>query len=351
MVNGRHALIAGATGIVGKRLAERLHASGWDVTGLCRRPPSANLPYRLLAVDLTDAQDCRDKLTALETVTHVFYAARYDHPEGTGESVDVNASMLVNLVDAVEPAARNLQHVHLVHGTKYYGHMLGPLQVPIEEDAPRTAVPNFYFAQEDFVRERQRGKRWTYTTSRPHTFCDPDAAEPRNAALLIAVHATLARALREPFTYPGTDRSFHARTQFTFVPMLARAIEWIASDGRCANASFNVVNGDSPRWSELWPRFVEYFQVEPGDPRRMRLRDEVGRKEAVWHELVDRHGLVPVPLSVRVLWPYADYLFAPEWDIISGASKARRHGFGESVDSARMFLDLFESFRRDRIIP
>jgi nucleoside-diphosphate-sugar epimerase len=346
-----HALIAGATGIVGTRLAQRLHASGWKVVGLCRRPPASALPYRMLAVDLTDAADCRKKLSALDTVTHVFYAARYDHPEGTAESVDVNAAMLVNLIEAIEPVAGGLRHVHLVHGTKYYGHMLGPLRVPIAEDAPRARAPNFYFAQEDSIRDRQRGKHWTYTTSRPHTFCDADTIEPRNGALLIAVYATLARALGEAFTYPGSERSFNTRTQFTFVPMLARAIEWMATDENCANESFNIVNGDSPRWADLWPRFAEYFGVRTDSPRRMRLADDIVRKEAVWQKLVARHDLVPVTLSARVLWSYADYLFAPEWDIISSLSKARRHGFNETVDSARMFLDLFESFRRDRIIP
>ncbi len=346
----RHAVIAGATGIVGRRIAERLHANGWTVTGLCRRPPLRS-PYEMRAVDLSDARDCSQRLFTLTTVTHVFYAARYDHPEGRPESVDVNAAMLVNLIDAIEPVAQGLEHVHLVHGTKYYGHMLGPLTVPIQEDAPRARVANFYFEQEDFIRERQNGKRWTYTTARPHTFCDPDPGEPRNAALLIALHATLARALGQPFNFPGTESAFQARTQFTLVPMLARAIERMATDARCGNEAFNITNGDSPSWSALWPKFAEYFGVRAGEPRRVRLAEEVAGKEGEWQALVERHDLQPGALVDRVLWPYADYLFAPEWDIVSSMSKARRHGFGESVDSARMFIDLFERFRRDRIIP
>jgi nucleoside-diphosphate-sugar epimerase len=347
----RHALIAGATGIVGTRVAERLQGNGWDVTGLCRRPPESKLPYRLVPVDLTDAADCRAKLAPLRTVTHLFYAARYDHPEGTSESVDVNAAMLANLIDALEPVARGLQHVHLVHGTKYYGHMLGPLKLPLTEESPRASSENFYFAHEDFVREASRGKSWAYSTSRPHTFCDPDPAEPRNAALLIAVYASLARALDLPLDFPGSERSFHARTQFTFVPMLARAIEWMAGEPRCANQSYNITNGDSPRWSELWPRFAAYFGVEAGGPTRTRLEDHVAGRDGVWQKLVRERGLAPGPLSERVLWPYADYLFAPEWDIISSNAKARRDGYGETVDSAEMFAGLFDRFRDEKIIP
>jgi hypothetical protein len=32
-------------------------------------------------------------------------------------------------------------------------------------------------------------------------------------------------------------------------------------------------------------------------------------------------------------------------------AKARHYGFAERIDSARMFLGLFDSFRRDKIIP
>jgi nucleoside-diphosphate-sugar epimerase len=347
----RHALVAGATGLVGRRIAERLTASGWHVTGLCRHPPVPSPPWQMLAVDLTVERDCREKLEPFRDVTHVFYAARYDDPEGTPESVEINTAMLVNLVDAIEPVAAGLQHVHMVHGSKYYGHMLGPLPLPLREDAPRAPVANFYFDHEDFIRERQRGKRWTYSTSRPHAFCDANASEPRNAALLIAMHATLARAAGEPLVFPGTEQSFHVRTQFTFVPMLARAVEWMAVDPQCANESFNVVNGDAPSWSALWRQFAEYFDLPCGAAVDVCLAEIVRNQGALWQALVERHDLQRVDLEERVLWRYADYLFSPRWDIVSSMSKARSFGFEERVDSARMFLDLFETFRRERIIP
>jgi nucleoside-diphosphate-sugar epimerase len=351
-VSARHALVAGVTGLVGRRIAAHLHDTGWKVTGLCRRLPAQALPFATRSVDLTNARDCCEKLADLDSVTHVFYAARYDHPEGASESIDVNASMLTNLIDAIEPVAERLQHVHLVHGTKYYGHMLGPPKaLPFTEETPRAPVPNFYFAHEDFIRARQAGKGWTWSTSRPHTFCDDAADEPRNAALLIAVHAVLARELDLPLVYPGTQESFEARTQFTYVPMLARASAWMALTPACANQSYNIVNGDSPRWCELWPVVADYFGVECGAAVSVRLGDYVADKKTTWDEVVRRFDLEPVSLSERVLWPYADYLFAPEWDIISASAKARRDGFNESVNSAQMFLGLFDRFRNDKIIP
>ena len=346
-----HALVAGATGIVGTRVCEHLTAQGWHVTGLCRTPPADERPHDFIPVDLTDARDCARKLATLRDVTHVIYAARYDHPEGESESVETNALMLRNLIEAVEPVASGLRHVHLVHGTKYYGHMLGPIAVPVTEDAPRAGIANFYFAHEDFMRERQHGKAWKFSTSRPHTFCDENPAEPRNAALLIAVYASIARELGEPLHFPGSEKSFHARTQFTYVRLLAKAVAWMSSGARGAQASYNITNGDSPRWSELWPGFAHYFGVAAGAPRPLRLADHVADKHDVWRKLVDREGLEPVSLEARVLWPYADYVFKPEWDIVSDMSRARRDGFTEQIDSARMFDNLFDSFRKNRVIP
>src|SRR6185503_20818313 len=157
------ALVAGASGFIGRRMAEHLLSEGWNVVGLARNPPqTANI--RWIAVDLTDPDNCRRALGGLKEVTHVFYGARYDHPvEGQPEPVEINASMLENLVDVLEPAAP-LKHVHAVHGSKYYGHQLGPLPMPLRENNPRAPGGNFYFDQEDFLRSRSHGAGWDYST-------------------------------------------------------------------------------------------------------------------------------------------------------------------------------------------
>ena len=350
-MSGQVALIAGATGLVGRRLAQHLKQLGdWEVIGLCRRP-DADSPITLLGIDLISPENCRKKLAPLGNVTHVFYTARYDHPEGVSESVDINAAMLRNLVNAIEPVALGLQHIHLVHGSKYYGHHLGPIPLPMREDSPRAPVANFYFAQEDFIGERQRGKSWTFSMSRPHVFCDFSWDQPRSIALLIAVYASILRELGGPFTYPGSAKNFHARTQFTALPLLVRAIAWMGTDPRCANQSYNVVNGDAPRWAELWPRFAEYFGLRAGPVQPLRLAEYMADKEPVWQAMIAKFGLRPTRLSSIVLWSYGNYVFGPEWDIISDMSKARAGGFMGAVDSEKMFCDIFDCLRAEKIIP
>ncbi len=345
-----HALVAGATGLIGRRVVELLLTEGgWRVTGLSRSPPDASAATAL-AVDLTDAADCRRKLAELSSVTHLFYCARYDHPEGQVESEDINGAMLRNLLDALEPVAHGLRHVNVVHGTKHYGHHLGPVQVPLTEESPRGAGATYYFVQEDLLRSRASRAQWRYSIARPHAFLDADWTEPRNLALLIAAYAAVARERGVALAYPGTEKSFRVRTQFTAVPLLARAVVWMATAPPCANQAYNIVNGDTPAWAELWPRIAAYFDMPAAGPRPVDL-GATANEQPVWESVVRRHGLRATRLSDLVSWPYGNYVFRPEWDIISGMSKARRDGFTQSADSAATLFSIFDALRAQRIVP
>lgn len=344
------ALVAGASGLIGRRIADHLIAAGnWDVIGLARRPPAAQ-NMRWIAVDLTDIEDCRRRLGGVEAVTHVFYAARFDHPEGQPDPVEINATMLNNLVTALEPAAA-LKHVHAVHGSKYYGHQLGPVPVPLHEDNPRAPGRNYYFEQEDFLRARSHGQAWSYSTSRPHAFCDPAIDHPRSIGLVTAVFAAIQHELGLPFDFPGSVAAYQAHTQFTDLALLARAAAWMATEPRCANQAFNVVNGDYPRWAELWPRFASWFGLEAGVPRKVSLVEYMADKGPVWDRIIVKHGLRRTRLDTLVLWAYGDYQLRPEWDVMSAMSKARASGFEESIDSSAMFIRQFQNYRIEKIIP
>ena len=49
--------------------------------------------------------------------------------------------MLVNVVEDLEPVAKELAHVHLMHGSKWYGKHLGAFKTPAKEDDPRHVPP------------------------------------------------------------------------------------------------------------------------------------------------------------------------------------------------------------------
>jgi nucleoside-diphosphate-sugar epimerase len=349
---GNVALVVGARGVIGRRVAEHLAAlPDWRVIGLARDTRDLGSHIRGIEVDLLDGAAVRERLRDLADVTHVVYAARHDHPGEAPESIDANATMLENVMDAIEPAARGLRHVHLVHGTKYYGSHVGPFKTPAKESDPRPLATVFYHVQADAIAQRQRGKAWTWSISHPHVICDPDVRIRRSVSRLIAVYAIISRELGLPLSFPGTPGCYEALTQCTDAGLLARAILWMSTTPACANQMFNLINGDHFRWCHLWPKFAAYFGMEAGPVRTVRLASVMADKGPVWERVVEKHGLCPLSLEDLVPWTYGDFLFTPAYDIMSDMGKARRHGFCETVDSEPMFFRLFDHFRAERIIP
>jgi nucleoside-diphosphate-sugar epimerase len=348
----RCALIPGASGVVGLPLARYLAATGeWDVIGLARRPPAEHAGFSVIAVDLDDAAACRAKLGSLAQVTHIIYSARATHAASKKEPIEENLTMLRNVVDAVEPVAKGLVHVHLVQGSKYYGSDLGPYKTPAKETDPRIVEPNWYYAQEDFVIERSRGKAWSWSASRPHGISDPDLGITRSIARVVAIYAAICKELGEPLYFPGTPENFRALYQCTEATLLAKGIAWMSTTPACANEPFNIINGDFIRWVNLWPNFARFFGMEPGPVRTVRLAEMMADKAPVWERIVKKHGLVQTPWAQTALWPYGDFIFRPHWDIMSDTLKLRRSGFHEAIDTEQMFLDLFRHFREQRVIP
>jgi hypothetical protein len=52
-----------------------------------------------------------------------------------------------------------------------------------------------------------------------------------------------------------------------------------------------------------------------------------------------------------VAWPFADYVFGTDWDVMSDVTKSRLYGFHDAVDSEAMFVRLLGRFREERIVP
>jgi nucleoside-diphosphate-sugar epimerase len=347
----RKAIVTGASGLVGSYLiAHLLEQGGWDIVALSRRKPNAPGKYRHIAVDLTDRADVQGKLGSLKDITHVFFVA-YLARSDPAELVAVNTAMLVNLVDVVEAASPVLEHVHLSEGTKWYGNHLGPFRTPAKEDDPRHMPPNFYYDQQDFLEARQKRKRWNWSTVRPHAVCGFSTGGPMNLTLAIAVYANISKALGLPLSFPGRPGAYSALYQATDAALLAKAIVWMATEPKCANQAFNITNGDLIRWQNLWPRFADFFGMEPAQPRYISLGRTMADKGPVWDRIVAEHELKPHSYSDIVAWGYPENVFNSDYDIVSSTTKARLAGFHDMVDTEEMFLRMFGEFRHNRIIP
>jgi nucleoside-diphosphate-sugar epimerase len=346
------ALIAGATGATAKRLVEVLLADrDWSVIGVSRRPPPSSERLTYVAADLLDAQSCRRSLTGCAGVTHIFYTARAKFGEGGLESVEDNVAMLRNVLDAVEPAARGLQHVHLVQGGKYYGLHLGSYPTPAREDDPRHMPPNFYYDQQDLLVARQRGKAWSWSASRPNLICDFAPERARNLVSLIGAYAALCAELDVPFDFPGRPGCWNALTEVTDATHLAHAMVFMATAPAAANETFNTTNGDLFRWKRLWPRLGAYFGLRSGEVRTLTLADWMMDKEPIWQRIVERHGLKASRLSDLAVWDFGDFVWRQDYDVVSSMTKLRQAGFHAVVDSEEMFLNHLRRYREAKLLP
>ena len=279
-----------------------------------------------IAVDLSDAAACREALGALREVTHVLYAAYTDRPTWA-EQCAPNALMLENALNGIEPAAPDLRHVTLMQGTKYYGAHLGPFKTPAMESDPRHMPPNFYFDQQDLLMAHQRGKTWRWTCLRPHTVCGFAVGMPMNLVSVVAVYAAISKELGLPLRFPGTEGGYRSVFQVTDADLLSRAILWAGAAPAAANESFNITNGDFFRWQNVWPAFADRFGMAHAPPQAIRLTDFMADKEPIWDAIVEKHGLMKVPFGAAAHWPFGDYIFNQDWDIMSDTLKARQAGF------------------------
>lgn len=346
----KHALVAGGLGVIGRNLVDHLTGRpDWQVTAISRRCPDFDTSARFLSADLTDATATRAATARLDGVTHIFYAAYQEHADPKWQ-VDVNLTMLENIVEATEAASPALKRVVLYEGAKYYGAHLGAFPTPAHEDDPRQMPPMFYYDQEDWLRGRAEGRPWDVVVLRPDVVCGFAIGNPMNLSMLIAVYAAISKELGMPLRFPGTVDCYGRLAQVTDAAQLAAGSAW-AAEAATGGEAYNLTNGDVFRWNRLWERFARHFDMELAPPMPITLASMMADKGPVWDRIVARHGLEPVPFDKVAAWSFGDFILRCDWDVITSTTKIRQAGFQDVVDSEAMFLRLFDEFRARKVIP
>ena len=167
----------------------------------------------------------------------------------------------------------------------------------------------------------------------------------------IAVYAALCKARGEALRYPGTLAAYDSIYQVTESAHFARAALWAATEPRCAGQAFNITNGDFFRWRHVWPTLAGVFDMQVGEPAPQRLTETMADAGPLWDSLAREYALQPYSYQQIVAWPFADYVFNTEWDVMSDTTKARLHGFHDVVDTHEMMTRLLRRFRAERIVP
>jgi len=349
----KQALIVGASGLLGSNFYHYLESLGdWEVVTLSRKPAVTGSTANHLVLDLLDRDACARAAPALAAVTHVFYLSRLVEPNSDYViKVDPNVDMLKNLIDYLDPIAEQLEHIQLMHGSKWYGSHLGPFRTPAKESHPRPVQALYYYGQHDYLAQKQQGRRWTWSTLRPHFIDGVAVGSPSNLMSAIGAYAAILKELGMPFSFPGPEGAFDVLLMHSEVSLVCKAMVWAATAPRCSGQDFNIANGDYFRWRDVWSGLAAHFGMAVGAVGPLNLKEFMRDKGEVWDRLVARHGLRPNRFLEIADWAFADSVFRIEWDQAISVVKSHQFGFGEMADSEQMLLNILSEYRRLRILP
>jgi len=364
----RKILVAGASGLVGCGAVRHFaKLPEWEVVAVSRRAPPPVAGVEFISVDLLDAVRCREIFGQMSDVTHLAYAALNEKPglfEGWVDraQMEVNLTMLRNLFDPLEAAAKCLRHVSLLQGTKAYGgHVGAVVPIPARERAPRHPHENFYWLQEDYLRGKQAGKSWCFTILRPQIVIGEAIGGNLSIIPPLGVYAALLREEGSPLYFPGGN--FSSVFELVDTDLLARALEWSATSDSARNETFNITNGDVATWEDLWPVIADAFGMEAGASKPLSLAKEMPKRQAEWAAIVKKYGLVaPADLKAYVgeSFYFADAVFGyrPEGSAapadrpwLVSTVKARQAGFHDCIDSTDMMHKWIREFQQHRLLP
>jgi nucleoside-diphosphate-sugar epimerase len=360
----KHVLIAGASGLVGSAALHHFTAMrACRVTAISRRAPLEAKGARFIALDLNDADACLGFAAENADVTHLVYAALHEEPGliagwRADSQIAANDRMLRNLFTPLEKFARGLRHVTLLQGTKAYGAHIAPIDVPAREDRSELrGHANFYWQQENFIRDAQKAKRWSFSIMRPQIVFGGAIGSAMNLIASLGAWAALRKEQGFTLPYPGGPATI---LEAVDADLLARAIAWAGEAETARNEIFNVTNGDVFVWKNVWPAIADALGMEAGPAEAQSIATALGNDaaSAAWDGIRARHGLVAPQLKefLGQSHYYADFCLGvgqqggPGAAIVSTV-KLRRAGFHEFVDTEEMFRRWFADFQARRLLP
>ena len=352
--------VFGGSGVVGRAVLEDLSAAGISCIALSRRPPDL-LGINFVALDLNDALACQACVAAhLSDVTHVVYAALYEQPGliagwQNDEQMQQNLTMLANVLKPLSTYNRQLEHITLLQGTKAYGAHVAPMRIPGRERDPRHPHKNFYWLQEDLLREQAAHSKWNFTIWRPQVILGHALNAPMNLLAALGAYAALQSHQGLSLSYPGGPSGVMEAID---ADLLARAIRFAWSNDAFVNETFNITNGDVFRMQDIWPILCDIFNMDAGPAAPRLLSETCYDQETIWTEIVAHHNLKPHSLRgvVGDSFFYADALFnaggtQPPPPSLLSTIKLREAGFAECIDTEVMLRRRFAKLQDLAILP
>src|SRR5258707_316833 len=332
----REVLLVGPFGVLGTGVLDAAAADpSWRVTTAARRPAPTyrpNTAYRHIGVDLMDRGGTIKAFSKLDSVTDLVFAAYVEKPT-MAETVEPNARMLTNTLDALAASSVPVQRVVLAGGAKSYGFSLGAFNAPAKETDPRLIAPIHYHQQEDILADWAAENGASWTVLRPHLVMGPSLNSPMNLVTSLATYAAMSRELGLPLRFPGTKDGWNSLQETTDAELLGRATLWALGEDKARNEIFNVSNGDVYRWRQLWNELAAFYDLPIAEPLAMSTVSEMSEKAPLWDSMVARYGLHATPYEQTANWAFVDWMLNFREETILSTIKIRQAGFADCIDT------------------
>ena len=246
------ALVTGASGFLGGRVAQLLHERGEEVTVLAR--PSSDLrhlqatPVRIVQGDLSDGSSLQN---AVQHATHIFHCAACSTDWASHQTyLDANVIGVQNLLAAARQAPSLQRFVH-VSTTDIYGYP----ELPCTEDHP------FVDAGLPYNQTKGAGEAavWkAHAEGLPVTIVRPATIYGPRGKDFTQEIATLLRQRLMAYVDGG-----RATGGFTYVDNVAHAMLGAASSARAVGQAYNIADGTHASWRDYATLFAQQLGTKP----------------------------------------------------------------------------------------
>lgn len=268
--------------------------------------------------------------------------------------------MLKNVIDPIVEATNGKIQTVVIHGTKAYGVHLPPphiTKIPGKESQPRVEHPNFYWQQEDYIRDlAAKYAGFSYTFLRPPAIINSVHGAAMSVLAAFGVFASICKEQNQPLGFPGSK--CRNVSQIVDVNLLAKMIGWSKNSFQAKNETFNCTNGDVISWRELWHALAEKMGVEVGEDHPQMMSSFLRNNEKVWNDIVTKFQLKSLSLNELLTTSdqFADILWGPgeteprPSDLVSDIKRFKA-GFTEVEDSQEAVLKHLQKLIDQKIIP
>lgn len=419
------AIVTGATGLTGAAIVDALLKDNQykQIFTLSRSRPSTAQHEKVKHAHLDLQSSAQDMSKDLADVHgSVIYFCAYLAQPDEAEAAKVNGAMLENFLHALELTGeiKKVKRIVLTCGLKQYGVHLGVTKQPMHEEDYNVSPglrpgdenkwpENFYYSQQDVLVEHAKKHGYSYVVTFPQDVLGFARGNFMNECTALGLYAAVGK-LAHPdsqLPFPGSKANFMAFNTWTSANLHAKFALWAANAPNAGNQFFNVVNGDTESWQNLWPRLCARFgckvpsQQFPGEnsskavwfdfepspqsdlhkppPVAVQASSEkpgIGfgmpeltdkpsmlynqidtekwakdkRVVKAWETLRDKYNLEQEAFD-KATWGFLTFVLGRDYSNVVSMSKARKLGWQGYQDTWEAFEEAFDKLEQEGILP